>query len=182
MQKGRFHSETDMEKQQYIIFISSFDVLSRRKMSSIYKGLGEIKDRGGYFGCSYWILGDVLTYEISGSFPLQHEDLRIANLKTALNNPGNNPTFFYTEKEIKDGMQSQENNFPTLQTRYLLLQSDSRDLVKRMGNILFHQGMQYGIVDAFQRDKKDYIRWKGDNVTGKSGQRWGGPVREDEEK
>ena len=144
-----------MKKQQYIIFIPSFDVLNKRKVSSIYKGLAEVKDEA-FVGHSLWMLGDRLTYEMSDSFPLQNEQVRIDNMRNLLKEP----EIFHTEKGIKDGAQYREENYPNFETRYLLLRADPRKLVKNVANILFHQGLQYGIVDAFSEDKKDFIAWQ----------------------
>ena len=147
------------KKKIYVVFISPFDVLNKRKVSSVLKGLSEIGE-GEYSGYELWTPNDDTAYDLGGSYPLQPLGVRLMNAERRLTRP----KMFQSENELQVSIQivmaKEVDVEAEKEVRFLLIASDSTVFVKKIGTILYHEGTQYGIVDAFREDKKDYIRWK----------------------
>ena len=144
-------------KKIYVVFISPFDVLNKRKVSSALKGLSEIGEEE-YSGYELWMPNDDAAYDLGGSYPLQPLGVRQANTERRLTRP----KVFQSENELQVNIRMTLESAPEVEkdVRFLLVASDSRAFVKKVGTILYHEGAQHGIVDAFAEDKKDFIRWE----------------------
>ena len=145
------------KKKIFVVFISPFDVLNKRKVSSVLKGLSEIGEEE-YGGYELWIPNDEAMYNVGGSYPLQTLGLRDRNIVCRLKQP----SMFISEGELQRWIKetTEDRAGHNQEVRFLLIASDSRAFVKKVGTILYHEGAQYGIVDAFREDKKNYIRWE----------------------
>lgn len=145
------------KKKIYVVFISPFDVLNKRKVSSVLKGLSEIGE-DEYEDYALWMPTDDAMYDLGGSYPLQDMDTRERytnrRLRTAL--------IFQSETELKVNMRQTVRNATLLgkEVKFLLIASDPRQFVKKVGSVLYHEGCHYGIVDAFSDDKKDFVKWQ----------------------
>ena len=145
------------KKKIFVVFISPFDVLNKRKVSSVLKGLSEIGEQE-YGGYELWIPNDEAAYDLGGSYPLQPMEVRLTNAERRLTRP----RMFQAQHELQLSIQvvMAKEVDAEKEVRFLLIASDSRAFVKKVGTILYHEGAQYGIVDAFREDKKNYIRWE----------------------